>query len=192
MVHEVGRSMESGDSTAQMREAMSGLLGNYFCREYLHEGENLMPRRGAMSHLTLFVDWPHETVGPLARRASIHIYGIAANSFMLELRNLPTSVSIEKFILRVGGAIDDGQRHTTARLEIGPSDGPLVRELAELVRRVPREGRIDRFAGFGSGPSVVREALLRLARLLEAFEAEDIEGSAAMVVCQRQWGLKAW
>jgi len=67
----------------------------------------------------------------------------------------------------------------------------LLRDLAELLRRVPRGRRIDRFAGFGSGSSVVREAILRLARLLEAFDPPDILRSAAIPVCQEQRGLMA-
>jgi hypothetical protein len=174
---------------------MAKPLKFHLWRQYWGRGENLTREQIAFTHLTLFAGRPYAEVlhpGPRAvilgcpyLPASIHLYDIAKGSFILALRNIPMSVGVERFVLKVGGEVDNGRMHTTTRLELRPSDGPLVRALADLVRRVPRKGRIDRFAGAGSESFVVYQALWEFAGVLETFDPSAIE-IAEMVVCQRK------
>ena len=77
------------------------------------------------------------------------------------------------------------------RLHLGPSNGPLVRAFADLVRRVPQDGRIDEFAGAGSESFVVCQALREFAEVLDAFDPGAIEKIAETVACGREWDSMA-
>jgi hypothetical protein len=189
-------------ATARIRKPPAELLKRHLCREYLGKAENAAPTQSAFIYLTLFSGRPYAEVlhqGPpvpafLARRslpASIHLYDVAECSFTLELRNIPISVAVETFIARVGGETDNGQMHTTVRLKLRPSDGPLLRTFADLVRRVPRAGRIDRFARAGSQPIMVYQALRKFASVLDGFDPGATQESAATVVCGQEWDSMA-
>lgn len=169
-------------------EPMSIHLKEHLCRHYVGKGENVTHGRGDPTHLTLYAGRsyaetfhrvPRNTVfGRSSRPSSVHVYGIAADSFVLELRNIPMSVALDQFVLREGDEIDDGQNHQTVRLNLQSSDGPLLRELAQLVRMAPRHGKIDRFSGHASAAYGVCRALVMLAEVLEQFHPVNSESAA--------------
>lgn len=162
---------------------MSHLLRDYLYSSYARFGENLACDNNRMTHLTLYAGnsfalvrhrTPREKVsGVSSRPSSIHVYGITDMAFVLELRNPPMSVATEQFIQEAGAEIDRGQSHGTVRITLQPSDTQFVRRLAELIRGVPRAGRIDRLAGAGSEAYAVHRALIGLARCLEAYESHS-------------------
>ena len=172
---------------------MSMLLKQHLHQEYLGKGSNLTLWKSKVTHLTIYADSSYAVVlsriprdkilGRSSRPASIHTYGIAGNAFVLELRNVAMSVAVEELIVQKRGKIDYGHTHTTARLGLRSSDAPFVRELAEVVREVPKEGRIDRFSHCGSAAYGAYRALLKFAEVLEALEStRSIDRTAAMVV----------
>lgn len=170
-------------------------LKEHLCRAYQKTEENVTQLGAELHHLTIYAGRSYAIVlsriprdkilGRSSRPASIHVYDIIENAFVLELRNVPTSVAVERLIVQKEGKLDHGQIHTTVRLTLQSSDAPFVRKLAELVRRVPKEGRIDRFSECGSAAYKIHRALLKLAKVLEALEStRSIERTGAMSVPQ--------
>jgi hypothetical protein len=159
-------------------------LRDHLCRHYLGKAENLTLPRGHLNHITLCVrnSYPkllryrrgEAIFGSSSRPASLHVYDITADSFVLELRNVPMSVATGNYIVELGGAIDEGQWHMTARLRLGATDALRVRALADLVRRAPSEGVIDKRAGCGYASFMAYQSLLQFAEVIEAFHPSAI------------------
>jgi len=171
---------------------MSMLLKDRFYHEYFGKGPNLTLWGSEVTHLTIHSNRSHvrvfapnpknRIIGRRSYPATLHVYDIVKNAFVLELRNIPMSVAIERLILQKEGKREYGQTHSTVRLTLRQSDAPWVRELAESVRRVPKEGRTDRFSESGSAADAVCQALLKLAGVLETSDLRDVEKAAAEAV----------
>ena len=157
-------------------------------RHYVGKGENVTRGTADPIHLTLYAGRSYadivrrvpkrDVIGIPSRPTSVHIYGITDDRFVLELRNIPMSVALDQFVLREGDEVDDGQNHQTVRLNLQSSDGPLLRELAQLVRMAPRNGRTDRFSGHAPATHAVCRALVMLAEVLEQFHPVNSETAA--------------
>ena len=163
-------------------------LKEHLYQNYAGKEENATYRGVQATHLTLHAGRSYAQVrqrvprehifGRSSRPSSIHIYDIAENTFTLELRNIPMSLALEQFISQEGGEIDNGQNHGTFRLDLRSWDTRFLRELAELSRRVPRDGKIDKFSGHTSEAYAVHRALMKLTGVLEAFHLRNIQTAA--------------
>jgi len=163
-------------------------LRDHLCRWYWGKGENLTPRQGTMTHITLYARDEYALIperrrneiiiGRSLRVPSVHIYDITPDRFRCELRNVPMSAALRKHFRELEATLDRGQTCVTVRLWLMAADTLKIRRLAELVRRVPKDGRIDAFGGSAYDSRMTHNALLRLARVLEAFSASCAQSAA--------------
>lgn len=157
---------------------MADRLEQALYAEYADGQDAYLLRNTRAAHLTLysgdsyafsFKRTPRDKVyGRSSRPTDIHIYDIVEDHFVLELRNIPTSTTVETILIDSGAEVADGQTHSTYRLHLRASNADFLRRLGDLIRRIPARGRIDRFSGLGSQSYQVGRALLRLARVLES------------------------
>ena len=141
--------------------------------------ENTARRLGTPTHFTLYCGQQSRAVACPERPGgigpespwdpcSIHVHSFEADRCVLELRNVPMSEKLVRYLLKHGATMDDGQRHTTARLRVRSQDTQLVWRLAAMILAARRGRRIDRFRGVDSRCRSVADALCRFASLLES------------------------
>lgn len=160
-------------------------LRDQLFRWYYGKGEN-RARQGAMSHITLYgCTWYADATNPSrrdrerdkrlretsSRAASVHVFDIGKDSFGLELRNVPLSVEIEKYVAQWNGTIDAGQTCMSIRLRVQTRDVHQLLALAELIRAVRSHRRVDRFGGTSHDSLMIHRALVKFVAVLNVVNA---------------------
>jgi len=151
-----------------MPEPLSSFLYRRYRSHYAGQGllcihsQVLMPPNGLWDMAMLTQPRP---------LCTIHLYDIndAEDSFVLELRNLPRTVEIERLVETLRGETEQGQTHWTARLRCTVSQFPLLSRLAWAVREAPKEDLAGRRNRQSTVSFPASQAIRNLASALERF-----------------------